>query len=138
MVFNSITLRPFPPLHMSKIKHFIHKVSSTTGSKRNSLKSTTSGEAGDAPDHQNLVGFVETQGGPHPPNGASHHHHGRRRDRSLSLTEGKILRTEAREAAEEKEREKHNAERKRAYDEVSPSSPIFYVLLLNSTTLRTL
>jgi hypothetical protein len=101
---------------MSKIKHFIHKVSSSTSSKRNSLRSNTSGEAGDAPRHQNIIDFVGTDGGSPPPDGGSYHPHGRRRDRSLSLTEEKILRSEAREAAEEKERQRLNAEKKKAYD----------------------
>lgn len=107
---------------MSMIKHLIHKVASATGSKRNSLKSTASGEAGGTGEHQNVIGFAETNGETHPPNGVHHHHHGRRRDRTLSLTDEKILRTEAREAAEAKEREKHDAERKKAYDEVRHSS----------------
>ena len=61
-----------------------------------------------------------TNGEAHPPpqSDSSRHNHGRKRDRSLSLTEEKVLRSEAREAAEEREKQKHDAERKKAYDEV--------------------
>ena len=103
---------------MSKIKHLIHKVASARGSKRNSHKSTASGEAGDTPNHQNVVGFVDTNEEVHPPNGTNHHNHGRRRNRSLSLTDEKILRSGVREAAEEEEKRKNDAEKKKAYDEV--------------------
>ena len=105
---------------MSKIKHLIHKVTSGRGSKRDSLKSTTSVEVADTTGHRNVVGFVEENGGDHPPNGTNHHQHGRRRDRSLSLTDEKILRSEAREAADEKERQQRDAEKRKAYDMVRP------------------
>ena len=36
------------------------------------------------------------------------------------MTDEKILRSEAREVAEEKEQRIHDAEREKAYDEVSP------------------
>lgn len=108
--------------------HLIHKVTSATSNKRNSLKG---GEAtSDIASHQNAVGFVETNRDIHPPNGTDHHTHGRRRNRSLSLTDEKFLRTEAREAAEEKEKRKHDAEKKKAYDEVSPSPTLYYDSLI--------
>jgi hypothetical protein len=102
---------------MSKLKHLIHKVASATSSRRESIKSTDNGEASG---HQNVVGFAETNGGPHPPNGTDRHDHGRRRNRSLSLTDEKILRSEVREAADEKEKRKRDDEKKKAYDEVCP------------------
>lgn len=105
---------------MSKLKHIIHKVASATGSKRNSPNHTATGEAGDTAGHQNVVGFAETNGTVHPSNGTNRHSHGRRRNRTISLTDEKILRSEAREVAEEKEQRIHDAEREKAYDEVSP------------------
>jgi len=107
---------------MSKIKHLIHKVASATGGKRNSLKSTVSNEA--APEvaaHRNVVGFAKTNREVHPPPQGGTNHHGRRRNRSLSLTEEKALRCEAREAAEEREKQRHDAEKQKAYDEVRSS-----------------
>ena len=49
----------------------------------------------------------------------------------MSLTEEKALRTEAREAAEEKERQERDAERKKAYDEVRFPSSCFTVPPIN-------
>ena len=104
---------------MSKIKHLIHKVTSVTSSKRGSLENVVRDEGTvEATGHQNVIGFAEATGEAHPP---PHHHHGRRRDRSLSLTEEKALRSEAREAAEAIEKQRHDAEKKRAYDEVRSS-----------------
>ena len=120
---------------MSKIMHLIHRVTPAIGSKRSSSKgSSVRDEA--AAHHQSTVEFATSDGGDHPPphGGNNHHRHGRKRDRSLSLTEEKALRTEVREAAEERERQKHDAERKKAYDEVR-SSP-FYCDLICSHPLR--
>lgn len=110
---------------MSKIRHFIHKVMPATSSKRGFFKSTVSKEAAaEVADHRNVVEFAGENGEVHlpPQDGDGHHNHGRRRDRNLSLTEEKVLRSEAREATEERERQKHDAERKEAYDEVCFSS----------------
>ena len=101
--------------------HLIHRVTPAIGSKRGSSKSSSVRD--ETPAHHQNVEFATSTGEDHPPphEGNNHHRHGRRRDRSLSLTEEKVLRTEAREAAEEKERRKHEAERKKAYDEVRSS-----------------
>lgn len=104
---------------MSKLKHFIQKVASGRGSKRNSLRDTVSDEGGDTIGHQNVVGFAETNGDAHPPDDTNNQTHGRRRNRSMSLTDEKIIRSEVREAAGEKEKRKRDAEKKKAYDEVS-------------------
>jgi len=112
---------------MSKLKHFIRKVASAAGSKRNSLKSTVSEEAtAGAVVHQNVVDFAKTTGevDPSPQGGDGHHNHGRRRNRSLSLTEEKVLRSEVREVVEEREKERQLAEKKKAYDEACSSSHI--------------
>ena len=106
---------------MSKIKNLIHKIASATSSKRGSPAGTVSNEAAaEVAGHQNVIDFAMTNGEAHPPpqDDSNHHSHGRKRDRSLSLTEEKVLRSEAREAAEEREKQKHDAERKKAYDEV--------------------
>ena len=112
---------------MSRIKHLIHKVASAAGSKRGSLKSLVSDEANvEVAGHQNVIDFAKTSGEVHPlpHNGANHH--GRRRNRSLSLTEEKARRCEVREAAEEREKQRHDAEKKRAYDEVRSSSRVLW------------
>lgn len=112
---------------MSKIKHLIYKVASTRGSKRGSPKSTVSEEAtpGGAA-HQNAIEFAKTNGevDPPPQRGDGRRDHGRRLDRSLSLTEEKVLRSGARETAEEREKRKLLAEKKKAYDEVYSSSRV--------------
>lgn len=115
---------------MSKLKHLIHKVTSATNGKRNSLKSTPNdeGEIVHTPGHQTVVGFVETSGEVHPPNGTNRRGHGRRRNRTVSLTDEKILRSEARNAAEETEKRKHDAEKKKAYEEVPTSPHILWCL----------
>lgn len=120
---------------MSKIMHLVHKITSATSSKRSSLKSSPARDEAATP-HQTSVEFAESNGEDHPPphDGNNHHHHGRRRRRSLSLTEEKVLRTEAREAAEDKEKQKHDAERKKAYDEARSS--LLYCDLICSYTLR--
>lgn len=105
---------------MSKIKNLINKVASATSSKRSSLKSPVSGEeAVHTAGQQNAVGFAGTNEEVHPSNGAKNHGHGRRRNRTLSLTDERILRSEARETVEEEEKRQHDAEKKKAYDEVS-------------------
>ena len=111
---------------MSKIKRLIHKVTSATSSKRSSSGGTVSDKAAaDISGHRNVIEFAKTNGEDHPlpQNGNGHHNHGRRRDGSLSLTDEKVLRSEAREAAEERERRKHDAEREEAYDDVRFSPP---------------
>jgi hypothetical protein len=100
---------------MSKIKHIIHKVASATSSKRN----TVSDEAGDTAGDQNVLGFAGTSGDSHPPNDTNLQTHGRRRNRAMSLTDERVIRSGAREAAEEKEKRKQDAEKKKVYDEVS-------------------
>jgi len=107
---------------MSRIKHLIRKAASATSSKRGSLESTAGDEvATRIADHQNVIDFAETNGEVHPPPQGNQ---GRRRDRSLSLKEEKALRSEARETAEEKEKQRHDAEKKKAYDEVCTSSHV--------------
>ena len=108
---------------MSKIKHLIHKVASSTGSKRGPPESPGGEEApAEVAGPQNTIHFAQTNGEiPPPPQGGTHHH-GRKRDRSLSLTEEKALRCEVREAAEEREKQRQVAEKGTAYNEVrSPS-----------------
>ena len=101
---------------MSKIKYFIHKVASATSSSRDSLNNTADDETGDATGHPNAIGFVDDGDG----NGIDHHHDCRRRDRILSLTDEKILRSEARAAVEDTERKVRDTEKKEAYDDVCP------------------
>ena len=107
---------------MSKIMHLIRKITPSTSSKRSSLKSSPARDETATP-HQTAVEFAKSSEEDHPPphDGNNHHHHGRRRRRSLSLTEEKALRAEAREAAEDTERQKHDAERKKAFDEARSS-----------------
>ena len=126
---------------MSKIRRLIHKVTSTTSSKRSSSGGTVNDEAATGiPGHRNVIEFAKTNGEDHPlpQNGNNHDNHGRRRDRSLSLTEKKVLRSEAREAAEEKEKQKHDAEREEAYDDVRFFTSRFTVLSSAHTTFRIL
>lgn len=106
---------------MSRIKHLIRKVVPGIGSKRGSLESIAGHEATvEVTGNQNTISSAKTDGEVHPlPQGGTDHH-GRRRDRSLSLTEEKALRCEARETAEEREKLRHDAEKKKAYDEVRP------------------
>jgi len=126
---------------MSKIKRLIHKVTSATSGKRSSSGGTVNDEAAAGiPGHRNVIEFAKTNGEDHPlpQNGNNHDNHGRRRDRSLSLTEKKVLRSEAREAAEEKEKRKHDTEREEAYDDVRFFTSRFTVLSSAHTTFRTL
>lgn len=118
---------PIPPLlsfplsttwQMSKIKHLIHKVASSRGSKRGPPGSGGGDEAPvEVAGRQDAIHFTQTNGEVHPPPQGGTHHHGRKRDRSLSLTEGKALRCEVREAAEERERRRQIAEKKAVYTE---------------------
>jgi len=119
---------------MSKIKHLIHKAVSTAGSKRGSLESTGGDEAAIEAGRQDTIRFAQANGEIHPPSQGSIHHHGRKRDRSLSLTEEKAIRCEAREAAEEREKQRHDAEKNKAYDEVrSPPCVAWSSAKLNYT-----
>jgi hypothetical protein len=125
---------------MSKIKQFIHKVASATSSKRGSLNSAVNDEAPvDVAGHRNTIEFAKTneEVDVHPPPHGSINHGGRRRNRSLSLTEEKTLRCDVREAAEEREKQRRDAEKEQAYDEVRSS---FHVSRspLNLITLRIL
>jgi len=108
---------------MSKIKHLIHKVASSPGRKRGPSESAGEDEAPvEVAGGQNTVRFAQTNGGGHPPPQGGSHHHGRKRNRSLSLTEERALRCEVREAAEEREKQRQVAEKNTAYDDVhSPS-----------------
>ena len=110
---------------MSKIKHLIHKVASTRGNKRGSPESTGGNEAAvEVAGHQDAIHFAQTNGQVRPPLQGNTYHHGRKLDRSLSMTEERALRSEAREAAEEREKQRHDAEKKKAYDEVCSLSHI--------------
>ena len=110
---------------MSKIKHLFHKVTTVTGNRRGSPKSVLSDEATvEIAGHQNVIDFAKSTGEVHPLPHNGTNHHGRRRNRSLSLTEEKALRCEAREAVEKREKQQHDAEKKKAYDEVRSSSRV--------------
>ena len=110
---------------MSGIKHLIHKVASTRGNKRGPLESAGGDQpAAEVADHQDSVHFSQSNREVRPPLQDGPHHHGRKRDRSLSLTEERALRSEAREAAEEREKKRLEAEKKKTYDEVCSSSRI--------------
>ena len=124
---------------MSRIKQFIHKVASATSSKRGSLNSAVGDEApADVAGHRNTIEFAKTseEVNAHPPPHGGNHG-GRRRNRSLSLTEEKALRCDVREAVEEREKQRHDAEKKQAYDEVRSSFRVSRSPL-NLTTLRIL
>lgn len=104
---------------MSKIKDLIHKVASSTGSKRGPHESASGDEGpAEAAGRQDAIHFTQTNGQVHPPPQGGTRNHGRKLDRTLSLTEGRALRCEAREAAEEREKQRQVAEKKAAYTEV--------------------
>ena len=104
---------------MSKIKHLIHKVAPATNNKRGSF--AVDDTAVEVAGHQNAVVFANTKEEAHPPPQAGTNHHGRRRVRSLSLTEERALRCGVREAAEEREKQRHASEKEKAYDEARSS-----------------